>query len=46
MNDGGLPGERTGDGAYAMDLPAPAPAPAGTIGPAGGTVTLAGVGTW
>lgn len=46
VNDGGLPGERTGDGAYvAMDLPAPVPAPAGTIGPAGGTVTLAGVGT-
>ncbi len=42
VNDGGVPGERTGDGSYvSMEVPFPAPAPPGTIGPAGGTVSLA-----
>ncbi|MEO6325441.1 MAG: hypothetical protein ABIT01_03175 [Thermoanaerobaculia bacterium] len=42
LNDGGQPGQRTGDGAYVvMETPAPAPVAPGTIGAGGGTVTLA-----
>ncbi len=41
VNDGGVPGQRTGDGAYvAMEIPRALAAPPGTIGAAGGTLSL------